>query len=288
MPGSVILFLVSVLLIISSGTLLTLAFAPLVEDRMKTWQIKKEKVVQKQMDELFVYDKSPRNLAKFYLILPPVLGLIAFLATRSPLMVIAGVALGLFIPNFILSMRNVKRRYKFNSQILDAIMILSSSLKGGLSLLQALEVLVEEIPAPMSQEIGLVVRENRMGITLEESLRRLARRMNMEELNLVINSVLVARETGGDLTKVFSRLTTTIRDNRKLQENIKTLTLQGRLQGMVMSALPVVFVMWVLSINRQHFDGMLQNETGRMLLIVAVILQIIGMFLIRKFSSIKI
>jgi tight adherence protein B len=167
-------------------------------------------------------------------------------------------------------------------------MILSSSLKGGLSLLQSLEVLVDEIPAPMSQEIGLVVRENKMGITLEETLKRLDKRMKMEDLSLVINSVLVARETGGDLTKVFSRLTTTIRDNRKLKDSINTLTLQGKLQGLVMSILPIVFVFWVLNFNKHHFDIMLQSEVGRVLLIAAFILQALGMILIRKFSIIRI
>ena len=165
---------------------------------------------------------------------------------------------------------------------------MSSSLKGGLSLLQALEVLIEEMPAPMAQEIGLVVRENKMGVSLEDSLKHLNKRMNMEELNLVINSILVARETGGELTKVFSRLTTTIRDNRKLKDSIKTLTMQGRMQGLIMSVLPFLFIFWVINFNREHFDIMLQSEIGRTLLFIAGILQIAGMFLIRKFSAIKI
>jgi tight adherence protein B len=186
-------------------------------------------------------------------------------------------------------MREKKRRQRFENQLLDAIMILSSSLKGGLSLLQGLEVLVEEMPAPMNQEIGLVLRENKMGITIEDSLKNLNKRMSsVEELSLVVNSILVARETGGDLIKVFSRLSITIRDNRKLKDSIKTLTLQGRLQGIIMSILPFLFIWWVLTFNRHHFDYMLQNEIGKILLFVAVFLQIAGIILIRKFSTIKV
>ena len=96
--------------------------------------------------------------------------------------------------------------------------------------------------------------------------------MGIEELNLVVSSILVARETGGDLTKVFSRLVTTIRDNRKLKDNIKTLTLQGRLQAVIMSFLPFLFVAWVLTVDKNHFDIMLQSDIGRFLLILAVIL----------------
>ncbi len=288
MSGLILLFLVIIFLVIGAIMLLTFVFAPSLEGRFKGWKTKKEKDVEKQLDDLFSYNKSPRSIVMTVFIFPPILGLAAFLVFRSLLLAIIGVGLGLFIPTLMLNLRNSRRRKKFNNQILDAIMILSSSLKGGLSLLQSLEVLIEEMPAPMSQEIGLVIRENKMGISLEESLRRLDKRMKMEELSLVINSILVARETGGDLTKVFSRLSTTIRDNRKLKENIKTLTMQGKLQGLVMSVLPILFVLWVLSVNKHHFDGMMQSDFGRFLLILAVVLQAVGMFLIRKFSEIKI
>jgi len=282
------LFLIIALLVALATVLLTLVFAPSVEGKVKTWHIKKQKVVETELDKMFDYNRSPQYIVRFYFILPPVFGLVGYALTQAVPIALLAALVGLFIPTFILKARSAKRKQKFNNQILDAIQILSSSLKGGLSLLQSLEVLIEETPAPMSQEMGLVVRENKMGITLEETLRRLDRRMALEELSLVINSILVARETGGDLTKVFSRLTTTIRDNRKLKDSIKTLTLQGKLQGLVMSVLPILFVLWVLKFNPHHFDVMMKSEIGRMLLIVAVVLQLIGMFLIRKFSTIKI
>lgn len=196
--------------------------------------------------------------------------------------------MGSILPALIIKTMENKRKEKFAGQLVDGLMVISSALKGGLSLLQAIEVLVEEMPAPISQEFGLILRENKIGLTLDESLRRLNDRLKLEELGLMINSVLVARETGGDLTKVFSRLATTIRDNRKLKENIRTLTLQGRLQGIIMSALPFIFVWWVMTFNKEHFDIMLGTEKGRMLLFVAAGLQAVGMVLIRKFSIIKI
>ena len=223
-----------------------------------------------------------------YYILPIAFGFSGLIFLKSPFFLIFGALIGVAIPNLILKMRFKRRVEKFNNQLLDAINMLASCLKGGLSLLQGIEVLVEEMPAPINQELGLVIRENKMGISLEESLTRLNKRMNLEELGLVVNALLVARETGGELTKVFSRLSVTIRDNHKLKENIKTLTLQGRMQGAIMSFLPIVFVAWVLSVDRHHFDIMLNNDLGRMLLVGAVVLQIIGMLLIKIFSIIKI
>lgn len=152
--------------------------------------------------------------------------------------------------------------------------------------MQAIEVVVQEMPAPFNQEFGLVLRENKIGVPLEESLRHLHERLHFEELDLVINAILVSKETGGDLTKVLAKLSVTMRDNRKLKETIKTLTLQGKLQGIIMSALPFLFIAWVLTFNRNHFDIMLSSETGRVLLLVAVALQLAGMVLINKFSRI--
>jgi tight adherence protein B len=267
--------------------MLATVLLPPILARMKVLRGERERKVAKEMDKLFSENQSEK-MTKFYFILPFIMGVTGFILSKSFVFAVIGAAVGLAIPTLVLKMRVAKRKAKFGYQLLDAINLLSSSLKGGLSLLQALEVVVEEMPPPISQELGLVVRENKMGITLEESLNRLYKRLEIEELRLVINSVLVARETGGDLTKVFSRLSITIRDNRKLQDNIKTLTLQGRMQAIIMSVLPFLFVGWVLTVNKHHFDIMLKNDTGRGLLILAVFLQLGGMFLIRKFSIIKI
>jgi tight adherence protein B len=275
------------IVILCSIILLSLSLLPFFMQKIQSWQQKQEVIVAKEMDKMF-YDKSPKRIAMLYYILPILFGFSGLIFLRSPFFMIFGVLIGLATPNLILKMRFKRRVQKFNDQLLDAINMLTSCLKGGLSLLQGIEVLVEEMPAPISQELGLVVRENKMGISLEESLVRLNKRMNLEELGLVVNALLVAHETGGELTKVFSRLSVTIRDNHKLKENIKTLTLQGRMQGYIMSFLPIIFVAWVLSVNKHHFDIMMNNDLGRMLLVGAVILQICGMLLIRMFSIIKI
>lgn len=276
-------------IILIASTVFCLAYVLILfsQDKIKAWQEKKEKKLTNQLDKLYL-DKAPKEILRFYLILPLVFGTISFLLFRSFLFIVIGALIGLFIPNFILKIKDTQRRYKFNEQIPDMIGILNSSLKGGLSLQQALEIVVEESSFPMSQEIGLLIRQVKMGVPLEEALNRLSSRMNTGDWTLVVNSILVAKETGGDLTRVLNRLITTIRDNRKLKDNIKTLTLQGRLQGIIMSCLPFVFVWWVSTFNRSHFDIMLNSDIGRMLLFAAVILQIIGMVLIRKFSTIKI
>ncbi|MDO8661651.1 MAG: type II secretion system F family protein [Candidatus Omnitrophota bacterium] len=275
------------LFIILSVVLIAWSAFPLFLKPIESWRQEKEAKVAQQMDQMF-YDKSPKAIVRLYFILPILFGAAGYFILQSYIPVVIGIVLGLAIPNLILKIRLARRKQKFNDQLLDTITMLSSCLKGGLSLLQGFEVLVEEMPAPMNQELGLLLKENKMGVPFEESLVRLNKRMDIEELGLVVNALLVSRETGGELTKVFSRLTTTIRDNRKLKESIKTLTMQGRLQGAIMSLLPILFVIWVLSVDKHHFDIMLTSDIGRMLLVLAVVLQVVGMFLIRKFSIIKI
>jgi tight adherence protein B len=147
---------------------------------------------------------------------------------------------------------------------------------------------VEDTPAPISQEVGWMLKEMKLGVSLEESLERLNKRMPSDELRLITNAILVAGITGGDLTKVFTRIVTTIRDNRKIKDSIRTLTLQGRLQGTIMSILPFIFIWWVLTFNRNQFDIMLKTELGRILLFIASICLVIGIILVRRFSTIRI
>jgi len=282
-----ILKLIILILIFNSVCLISQQIIPLLIGKLHRAQAKNVSQAEKQLDEMFVVVK-PERLFLYYTLSPLILGGLAFFVFNSiaPALIAAGI--GFILPAFIIRLMERQRRHKFLSQLVDGLMVISSSLKGGLSLLQAIEVLVEEMPAPISQEFGLVLRENKIGVTLEDSLKRLNERLKLEELGLLINSVLVARETGGDLTKVFSRLSSSIRDNHKLKESIRTLTLQGRLQGMIMSILPFIFIWWVLTFNRQHFDIMLNTEQGRMLLFIAGGLQILGIFLIHKFSTIRI
>lgn len=223
-----------------------------------------------------------------YIISPIVLGLVSWLIFQKVAGVIIGLGISLAVPSFVLNIMIAKRRKKFVLQLIDSLMILSSSLKGGLSLIQSIEVLCEEMPSPTKEEFSLMIREIKMGVSVEEALDRVSKRMPSEELDLVISSILVARETGGDLTKVFSRLISTIRERLKLKETIATYTLQGKIQGIIMSILPVVFFFWVQKFNPHHFDEMWQTNLGRMLLIVAVVMEIVALFLIKKFSTIKI
>lgn len=272
--------------IFACAGLLTEGLLPLFAELYHKMQAKKAEEATKKLDNLFV-EVEKKKLLFIFILSPLLLTVLGLFLYRSLIAGIVGGFVGIAIPNFFISIWEKRRKEKFRVQLLDSLMLLSGCLKAGLSLTQAFEVLIEDMPVPVSQEFGWVLKEIKMGISLEESLRRLNKRMPSEELRLITNAVLVASITGGDLPKVFSRIVTTILDNRKVKENITTLTLQGRLQGTIMSILPFIFIWWLLTFNKGQFDIMYNSETGRTLLFVAAGLLVVGIFLIRKFSTLK-
>ena len=273
-------------LVFGSVGLLVWQCSPLWAGRLSQYQTKKLKESAKKLDNIFI--KLPtKKLLLIHSLAPLAAGAFGFLLSGQMFIALISAAFGLALPTIIIKKLDANRRNRFRVQLVDGIMILGSSLKGGLSLLQSIEALVEEMPAPISQEFALVLRENKMGTSLDDSLERLNKRMRSDELNLIVTAISVARETGGNLPQTFNQLTFTIRERSKLLSKVKTLTTQGRLQGAIMCLLPIGFAVLVYSMNPGFFDIMLQNELGRGLLGYAVISQIIGIFLIRKFSKVE-
>lgn len=199
----------------------------------------------------------------------------------------AGIALGIILPRLYIGKLIRARRRKFNEQLMDALMIMSSSFRGGLSLIQAVEAIVEEMPDPVRKEFGIVLGENKMGVALEESLNRLYQRMPSPGLRQMITAILLARETGGNLPLIFSRIVTTMRERKKIQQNLQTLTVQGKIQAAVMTGLPVIFVLGVSTTNPKFFDGMLHTPDGQKLVALCLVLWVVGALSILKISTFK-
>ena len=257
---------------------------------LKKWdeaqQDKAEKTSAKYQ-EMFIFLQR-KTLVRMYIVIPLLMFVVFFFTTKHWWAALAAAVIGAFFPLWLVHIMDRRRRKKFVIQLVDGLMIMNSCLKGGLTLVQSFEILAEETEPPMNQEISLLNREIKVGVTLEEALIRLDKRMPSEEMTLVSSAILVARETGGDLTKVFSKLIETIRDRLKLKELVATLTLQARLQAIIISLLGPAFFFIVRKIRPDHFDIMWQDELGRMILLLALVLQIIGFVLIIIFGRIEI
>ena len=253
----------------------------------KAYQQHKAEQARKVLDDIFV-DVTQSRLKLLYGLTPVAAAAAGWLLFQTVWMAVAGLVIGIVLPDVIVRQIKARRIAKFLNQLVDALFITSSSLKAGLSLIQALEVVQEEMPSPISQEFGLIIKAHRLGRTFEESLQKLNDRIPTEEVNLMTTALLVGRETGGDVTEIISQLITTIREKKKLNEKVKTLTLQGKMQAYLMSVLPVAFVFVVRTFNPDYFTLMVTTAFGRMLILLAFILWLCGMFTLIKASKVDI
>ncbi len=276
-------------LVFGSVYLLGWQLYPAGTKQLRQYHTKKVEASARAIDEMFMDVPAKKQIALLHILTPLVLGAAAFIIFGGNIsFAFSAAALGLVLPTLFLQRKKALRRERFRVQLTDALMILISSLRGGLSFLQSIEVLAEEMPAPISEEFGLVLREHKMGTSLEEALERLNKRMPSSELNLITTAVLVSRETGGDIAGVFSKLVESFRESARVMEKVKTLTLQGKLQGIIMSILPVVFAVVVYTTNPAFVKIMFEHPIGRMLLWVALGLQIVGSLLIWRLSKVEV
>lgn len=260
---------------------------PLAERRLQGWQRKRMDKIAPQLDRMFL-SIPYRRLLVLDITCPLIIGCLVYYTMKILWLGVAAGVMGLAILNFILRQMEMVRKNKFTNQLVDGLMILSGSLKAGLSLSQSLEALIEEMPPPISQEFGLVVTENRMGVPLEECLMKLKRRMPSEELDMIITAIMVGMDTGGELTTVFSNLVLVIRERNRLLSRVKALCVQGKLQGRIMMFLPVLFAFAAYKINPGFFSVLMNESSGRLLIGYAVISEIIGIILIMRLSRIEV
>jgi len=272
--------------------LLSYTLVPAGVDRFYRVQEDRARSAAKQLDELYTWVEK-KKLLRLYLVLPPILGILGLVFFKLVGLVI-GAGIGLVLPSVFIKQKEANRRRLLRSQLVDTLMIMSGSLKAGLSLLQSMEAVVQGMPPPISQEISYVLKEVHMGRALDEALCNFKERVRLDDVDLIVTTILVARDTGGNLTETFSQLVSTIRETQKLVGKVRVLCTQAKLQGIIMSLLPVGFCLFLYLKNRQLFSDMLELTIqggvpiGRILLIGSFFWWLIGVFFIRKFSRVEV
>jgi len=216
------------------------------------------------------------------------LGLLLLLITRNAILGWFGAVAGFVAPRVVVKRIKLKRIQKFNSQIGDALVVMSNSLRAGFSFLQALEMVSREMPPPVADEFSRTLREMNLGTPTEEALLNLTSRVESEDLDLVITAVLIQRQVGGNLSEVLDNISHTIRERIRIKGEIKTLTAQGRISGIIVGVLPIVIGLILAVINPGYIGALFVTPAGWAMLITGVISQIIGIALIKKTVDIKV
>ncbi|MBP2650414.1 MAG: tight adherence protein [Firmicutes bacterium] len=201
---------------------------------------------------------------------------------------VAGLMGGYLAPIFWLRIKITKRVKAFNLELGDALTLMANSLRTGYSFLQSVEMVAREMPPPISEEFSRALKEMSLGVTTEEALNNLAKRISSDDLDLVITAVLIQRQVGGNLAEVLDNISGTIRARIKIKGEIKTLTAQGRISGMMICLLPIVLGIMLYLINPGYLTTLFIHPLGIMLLGVAVVSQVIGVFAIVKIVNIEV
>jgi tight adherence protein B len=165
---------------------------------------------------------------------------------------------------------------------------MSNALKAGFSITQAVESVVKEGQNPIAQEFSLFLQETRVGVGFSEALNNLDRRVGSDDLTLVVMAIDTARKTGGNLTEIFEKIASTIRERLRIEGRIRTLTAQGRLQGWIVGAMPVIIGIAMMIVDPTLMLPFLHSRVGLVVIGAVAVLILAGGLVIRKIIRIDI
>jgi tight adherence protein B len=210
-------------------------------------------------------------LAGVPLVLAPVAGLVMFM-----------------VPFVWLLNKRRMRLKKFASQLPDALELVARALRAGHSLAAGMHVVAEEMPSPIADEFGRVYEEQNLGIAVEDAMKGMCERVPNLDLRFFVTSVLIQRQTGGDLAEILDKIGYVIRERYRILGQVKALTGEGRLSGVVLIALPFALFLFMLHVKPDYISLLWTDELGIKMSVGALVAQILGALVIRKIVNIKV
>jgi tight adherence protein B len=195
--------------------------------------------------------------------------------------------IGFMLPKIWVSRRQSARLRAFNDQLSDTIVLMSNSLRSGMSLLQAMDMVAREGGPPISEEFARVTREVGLGLSPQDALLHLVRRIQSDDLDLMVTAIMVQHEVGGNLSKILDSIANTIRERVKLKGEIRTITAQGRASGLILAGMPVA-VAGILLLASPGYMRPLFAMPYLIVPILAAVMVALGYFVMNKITEIEV
>ena len=175
-------------------------------------------------------------------------------------------------------------------QLVNALLILSGSLKAGRTLQQAFELVAISLPPPINQEFNQVLQDQHVGVPFEEALKNMLKRVRSKDFKTFITATLFQKETGGNIISLYDQITFAVAERKKLKGRLDNITVQGRYSGYLIAILPVTLFVVLYFTNPQYVsvffsDELPGNEVAKILLMFAVLLEIVGILVVRNIVS---
>lgn len=210
-----------------------------------------------------------------------------FLEINGVVGLIAGLSLAPVASNLFLRSRKHLYVAKIDDQLPEACRLLSSAARAGLSIPQGLELAVKELPSPIRDELEIVVQELRLGRHLEGALQDLLTRVYSQDLHVFVNALIIQQRSGGDLARVMSQMASTMEERKIVSQIIRSVTAQARYSAYMLPLVSILIV-FILSRMIDGFFELFTNLFGMVIAVIFVVMQIVGVLLVRRISNIRI
>lgn len=262
------------------------------EEAMQRNVFRQKEHVTRELEQMFIFI-SVDGLQKIKWTLATVMagvGLILSWEATPPAPMIVAVLTGAAAywgPEIYIILLRRKRRAAFSEQLVEGLVLMSNGLRSGFTLQQAIDMLIEEMPVPLSQEFELVRREFRVGVDIDVCLRNCVNRTKDEDLDLVVTAIQITRQLGGNLAEVFDRIVAMVRERKILKGKADALTGEGKMQAMVVGLLPYGFMFAMTKVNPDLMRLMWTTMPGLIALALVILLDVIGYLWVRKLADVE-
>lgn len=255
-------------------------------------------LLKRQKSELETSSKT--TLADMFIFIDPtrlfyynvgaliVLPTLVWLFTNNPVFVTFAAVATLILPKYYIKSLGTRRLKRFEEQLPDALLMVSGAMRAGASLNVALESMIKEQKPPLSQEFELMLREQRLGMDFDAALVNMEKRNPIQDFSLVVSGLRISREVGGNLAEILESLAHTLREKATMEGKIRSLTAQGKMQGLIMSCLPLLMMAALNWIEPKAMGTMFTTLFGWATLTVILVMITIGYLFIRKITTIDV
>jgi tight adherence protein B len=181
-----------------------------------------------------------------------------------------------------------RRIKKFVNQMIDGLSLMANGMKSGLSIVQSLSLVTQELPDPIKQEFNLVLNQNKLGVPLEEAFTNLSKRIESDDVEMFVTSINILKETGGNLAETFDTIVVTMRERIKVENKIDALTAQGRTQGFFLCMVPPALLVIFTQIDPEFMRPLMTTTIGMIILGIIFTMEIAAIFVILKITKVDV
>lgn len=265
---------------------------PAILDWLRWRSIGQRDYIVETLGKMFI-DIEPNKVLLYMILTSITPGLLIFLIILPqlvPAIIFACVVaiLAWNIPKMVVSWLHKRRTLKFNLQMVDALGLMANGMKSGLSIIQALGLVKNEMPEPLSQEFDYILRQNQIGVSIEDAFQNLAKRIPSDDVNMFVTAIVILKETGGNLAETFETISYTIRERIKVEQKISAMVSSGLGQGIIIFCMPFALAIMFYLTDPEFIAPLVSTPIGWIAVAIILFLQFLGGFMILKIVQIKV